>query len=72
MAAISEFFTWLFTTRTGVIVLVLGGIVLFLIIALILERRTRSIYKNHEKSSDDWNLFGDDESGWSDFDSDNN
>lgn len=73
MSAISEFFSWLFATRTGVIVLVLGGIVLFLIIALILERRTRAIYKNHEKSPDDWSLFDDDDqSGWSDFDGDNN
>lgn len=73
MAAIGDFFSWLFGTRTGVIALVLGGIVLFLIIAIILERRTRAIYKNHEKSEDDWDLFDDDdESGWSEFDSDNN
>ena len=73
MAAVSEFVSWLFGTRTGVLALLGGGIVLFLIIALVLERRTRAIYKNHERSEDDWNLFeDDDESGWSDFDNDNN
>lgn len=72
MAAIGDFFNWLFNTRQGVIALIVGGIVLFLIIAFILERRTRALYKNHAKSEDDWDLFGDDEDGWSEFDSDNN
>lgn len=68
-----DFVNWLFNTRQGVIALVLGGIPLFLIIAFVLERRTRAIYKNHEKSPEDWDLFDDDdsESGWSDFDDDN-
>jgi hypothetical protein len=68
-----DFVNWLFNTRQGVIALVLGGILLFLIIAFVLERRTRAIYKNHEKSPEDWDLFDDDdsESGWSDFDDDN-
>ncbi|MCC6098117.1 MAG: hypothetical protein LIV25_02575 [Olsenella sp.] len=68
-----DFINWLFNTRQGVIALVLGGILLFLIIAIVLERKTRAIYKNHEKSPEDWDLFDDDdsESGWSDFDDDN-
>lgn len=68
-----DFVNWLFNTRQGVIALVLGGILLFLIIAFVLERKTRTIYKNHEKSPEDWDLFDDDdsESGWSDFDDDN-
>lgn len=68
-----DFVNWLFNTRQGVIALVLGGILLFLIIAFVLERKTRAIYKNHEKSPEDWDLFDDDdsESGWSDFDDDN-
>lgn len=70
MAAIGNFFGWLFGTRTGVIALVLGGIVLFLLIAFVLERRTRAMYKNHARSEDDWDLF-DDEDGWSEFESDN-
>lgn len=61
MQAIGEFFTWLFGDRTGVICLVLGGIVLCLIIALVMERKTKRRYFNHEKSDDDWDLFGDDE-----------
>ena len=71
MEAINNFFTWPFSSRQGVIALIVGGIMLFLVIAFVLERRTRAMYKNHEKSPDDWDLF-DDESGWSDFDGDNN
>ncbi len=71
MEAISGFFSWLFGTRTGVLVLLGGGILIFLIISLVLERRTRAIYKEHERSEDDWSLF-DDEDGWSEFEGDNN
>jgi hypothetical protein len=70
MSTITDFFTWLFQTRTGVLVLLGSGIVLFFVISAVLEVRTRARYKNHEKSPDDWDLF-DDESGWSDFDDDN-
>ena len=67
-----EFFNWLFTDRTGVVCLVIGGMLICLLISFILERRTREQYYNHEKSEDDWDLFDDDdESGWSDFDEDN-
>ncbi len=72
MNAIADFFAWLFGTRQGVITLVAGGIVLFLILSFLLEIRTRSLYKNHEKTEGDWDLLDDDEQGWSDFDSDNN
>ncbi len=57
----SNFINWLFNTRPGVLALVLGGIVLFMIIAFVLERKTRKIYKNHEKTEDDWDLFDDDD-----------
>ena len=70
MNQIAGIFAWLFQTRTGVISLLCGGIVLFFIISAVLEVRTRARYKNHEKGPDDWDLF-DDEDGWSDFDSDN-
>jgi len=63
-------FKWLFQTRTGVITLLIGGIILFFVASAVLEVRTRARYKNHERSEDDWDLF-DDESGWSDFDDDN-
>lgn len=44
-----DFFNWLFATRTGVMALIGGGIVLFLIIAFVLERRGRKLYYNHER-----------------------
>ena len=43
-----DFLNWLFATRTGVMALILGGIVLFLLIAFVLERRGRKIYYTHE------------------------
>ncbi len=74
MEQVSRFFDWLFGTRPGVLTLVGGGIVLFFIISLVLERRTHRLYKNHERSENDWDLFDDEddsESGWSAFDDDN-
>lgn len=61
MQAISDFISWLFGDRTGVMVLVLGGIVLCLVIAVVMERKTKTMYFNHEKSEDDWSLFDDDD-----------
>lgn len=58
---IVDFFMWLFTTRTGVLCLVVGGILLFLLIAFILERKTRKQYYNHKKSDEDWDLFDDED-----------
>ena len=70
MQSITQVFSWLFQTRTGVLSLLGGGILIFFVISAVLEVRTRARYKNHEKSPDDWDLF-DDESGWSDFEDDN-
>ena len=70
MQSITQVFSWLFQTRTGVLSLLGGGVLIFFVISAVLEVRTRARYKNHEKSPDDWDLF-DDESGWSDFESDN-
>ncbi len=53
---IAGFFGWLFGTRTGVLCLLGGALVGFLIAAIVLERKTREEY---------------DEDGWSFFDSDN-
>ena len=61
MQAIADLFTWLFTDKVGVLCLVAGGIVLCLIIAVLMERKTKRRYFNHEKSDSDWDLFGDDE-----------
>ena len=63
MDAINSFIGWLFGDKTGVLFLVLGGILLFLVISF--------VYFNHKKTEDDWDLFGEDEEGWSDFDADN-
>ena len=56
-----DFFTWLFSDRTGVVCLVIGGMLVCLLISFVLERRTRQEYYNHEKSDDDWDLFDDDD-----------
>ena len=71
MDAINSFIGWLFGDKTGVLFLVLGGILLFLVISFVLERKTKKMYFNHKKTEDDWALFGEDEEGWSDFDADN-
>lgn len=61
MQAIGDFFTWLFNDQMGVICLILGGIVICLIIALLMERTTKKRYFNHEKSEGDWDLFDDED-----------
>ena len=61
MQAIADFFTWLFSDKVGVLCLIAGGIVICLIIALLMERKTKRRYFNHEKTASDWDLFGDDE-----------
>lgn len=59
MESINNFFAWLFGTRAGVLALMVGGVLLFLLVAWLLEKRTRKQYYNHEKSEDDWDLFDD-------------
>ena len=61
MQAITEFVTWLFSDKVGVLCLVGGGIVLCLLIAILMERKTKKRYFNHEKSEGDWSLFGGDD-----------
>ena len=52
---------FLFETFYGIGCLVGLGLVVSFIVCVILEKKTRSIYKNHEKSEDDWSLFDDDD-----------
>ena len=59
MDSINTFFDWLFGTRLGVLALMVGGVLLFLVLAWLLEKRTRMQFYNHEKSEDDWDLFDD-------------
>ena len=63
MQAVEDIFAWLFGDKTGVIVLVIIGILLCLLIAFLMERKTKQTYYEHEKSADDWSLFdfGDDD-----------
>ena len=59
MQAISDFFMWLFTDKTGVIILVIGGVLLCLVIAIVMERKTKQTHFEHEKTDSDWSLFDD-------------
>ena len=61
MQAIADFVTWLFNDKMGVLCLIAGGIVICLVIALVMERNTKQRYFDHEKSEDDWSLFGDED-----------
>ena len=58
---ISEIYHFLFETYTGMGVLFAATIVICLIACVIMERRTRKIYVNHEASEDDWSFFDDDD-----------
>lgn len=60
---IDEIYHFLFETMPGIGCLVGAGLVLSVIACVIMERRTRKQFKNHEKTEDDWSLFDDDEDG---------
>ncbi len=61
MDSIHNIITWLFNDRVGVFVLMGSGVLLFLLIAWLLEGRMRKQFYNHAKSPDDWSLFDDDD-----------
>lgn len=52
---------FLFESFAGIGVLVGCGLVISIIACVIMEKRTRKVYKNHEKTADDWSLFDDDD-----------
>lgn len=53
---------FLFETYTGIGILVAAGLVISLILCVIMERKTRSIYKDRgPKADDEWSLFDDDD-----------
>ncbi len=56
-----EIYHFLFETMPGIGCLVGAGLVLSVIACVIMERRTRKQFKNHEKTEDDWSLFDDDD-----------
>lgn len=51
---------FLFETFEGIGTLVGIGLVLGLIACIIMERRTRKRFKDHEKTEEDWSFFDDD------------
>jgi len=57
-AAIYHF---LFETYAGIGCLVAIGLVLSLVACVIMERRTRKRYRNHEPEEGDWSFFDDDD-----------
>ena len=61
MDSVNSIINWLFTDRMGVFVLLGCGVVLFLLIAWLLEKGMRKQFYNHKKSPDDWDLFDSDE-----------
>ncbi len=58
-----EIYHFLFETMPGIGALVGIGLLASIIVCVILERKTRKQFKNHEKTEDDWSLFDDDEDG---------
>lgn len=52
---------FLFETYQGMGILFLAAIVICLIACVIMERRTRKRFKNHEATEDDWDFFDEDE-----------
>lgn len=57
-AAIYHF---LFQTYAGMGILFLTALVVCLIACVIMEKRTRKVYVNHEPEDDDWSFFDDDD-----------
>lgn len=54
----NEIYHLLFETYLGVGILVGAGLVISIIVSVILELRTRKIYKNHEvPEEDEWSIF---------------
>ena len=58
---LGEIYHFLFETYWGVGVLVLAGLILSFLVSIILEKRTKKIYYEHQKSEDDWSIFEDDD-----------
>lgn len=57
--SINNIINWLFNTRTGVFVLLGGGVLVFLLVAFLLEKRMRKQFYNHKKSDSDWDFLDD-------------
>lgn len=58
----SAIYHFLFETYTGIGILVAAGLVISLILCVVMERKTRSVYKDRgPKTDDEWSLFDDDD-----------
>lgn len=57
----SAIYHFLFETMTGIGCLIGACLVISVIACIIMERRTRKIFKHREKGPDDWSLFDDDD-----------
>lgn len=58
---LGEIYHFLFETIPGIGVLIGLGLVLSIIASVIMERRTRKRFSNHEATEDDWSFFDDDD-----------
>lgn len=58
-----EIYHFLFETYTGIGVLVAAGLVISLILCVVMERKTRKVYKDRgpKSDTDEWSLFDDDD-----------
>lgn len=57
----NEIYHLLFETYAGVGILVGAGLVISIIVSIVLEFRTRKLYRNHDiqDEDDEWSIFGD-------------
>lgn len=56
-----QLYAFLFQSFEGIGCLVGVGIVLSILACIIMERRTRKVFVNHERTEDDWSFFDDDD-----------
>ncbi len=56
-----QIYDFLFNSFAGIGCLVGIGLVVSVIACIIMERRTRKRFANHEKTEDDWSFFDDDD-----------
>lgn len=57
----NELYHFLFETFPGIGCLVGLGLLVSLVLCLIMEKRTRKRFSNHERTEDDWSIFDDDD-----------
>ena len=59
---INELYHFIFETYAGIGILIAIGLVISLLASVILEKRTRAVFRDRpEDEEDEWDLFDDDE-----------